>query len=349
MVPYVYRRPFDYRAPDVTRRLLFPPQAAQVSTYRGPIRLIYSGGIFRPSYTVVQPQPLYQPAADTFGANSSLSFSATGTLNGSVDPTTAIIAYDRIAKERMRWYRERWDDTPVRLINPIFSSWVPTGEALLKFDCSGTMLAITAGQMSGATSLTFSGTANTNNVSLLSGQTTLRFNGVAVMPATALISGSTSLSFTLPPVNVPTLRGATSLSFSLSGYALQRVRRISMRLTQNRIEMIMADDIVNEGSTCSIVAAFFSASNAVLTPATARYRIKDVSNDRIVKDWTVVTPAHEIQIDISAQDNGIYGDGGRSFKRFEDRVVVVQANYDTDAQYTKETAYRIKNLRGFDS
>lgn len=237
MVPYVYRRPHDYRAPHATQRLLFPPQTAQVATYRAPIRLIYSGGVFRPGYTVVPPEPRFQPAADSFGANSSLTFSASGTLAGSVDPTAIIVAFDKIAKERSRWHRERWDDSPIRLINPIFSSWNPSGAALLKFSLSGTMLGITAGEAIGSTSLTFTATANTSNVSLIEGQATLSFDAYSIQPNTILIAGSTSLSFTLPDVNVPTLRGSTSLSFSGSATARGYIKRITLVITHPSIEM----------------------------------------------------------------------------------------------------------------
>jgi hypothetical protein len=237
MVSYVYRRPHDYRAPSSIRRLLFPPQLSQVATYRGPLRLIYSGGVFRQGYTVVPLQPFYLPTVDSFGGNSSLSFAATGTLSGSSDPTAIIVAFSRIAKERARWHRERWDDSPIRAINPIFSSQHPTGAALLSFSATGTMLAVTAGEMFGSTSLTFNATANTSGVSLISGQATLSFDAYSVQPNTVLIAGSTSLTFTLPDVNVPTLQGSTSLTFSASGIVERRIKRISMVISHPRIQM----------------------------------------------------------------------------------------------------------------
>lgn len=98
-----------------------------------------------------------------------------------------------------------------------------------------------------------------------------------------------------------------------------------------------------------MTARFWGASNVASTPSTIRYRIKDVTNDRVVKDWTTVTPAHEVQIEVSAADNGVYLDGQRPFRRFEERVLVIQANYDEDTQYAEEIRYLIKNLRGFDS
>lgn len=99
----------------------------------------------------------------------------------------------------------------------------------------------------------------------------------------------------------------------------------------------------------NVQAKFFGRANEQSTPASIRYRIKDVTNDRIVTDWTAVTPAHSIDIEISAQENAIYQDGSRPFQRFETRVLVVQANYDTETQCSNEIQYMIKNLRGFDS
>jgi hypothetical protein len=237
MVSYVYRRPHDYRAPNATRHLLFPPQLPQVATYRGPLRLIYSGGVFRQGYTVVPSQPFYLPTVDSFGGNSSLSFAATGTLSGSSDPTAIIVAFSRIAKERARWHRERWDETPTRSVNPIFSSQHPTGATLLSFSASGTMLAVTAGEMFGSTSLTFNATANTDGVSLISGQATLSFDAYSIQPNTVLIAGSTSLTFTLPDVNVPTLRGSASLTFSAAATVVRRVRRIALSISMPHIEL----------------------------------------------------------------------------------------------------------------
>jgi hypothetical protein len=111
----------------------------------------------------------------------------------------------------------------------------------------------------------------------------------------------------------------------------------------------MTREVVNEASTMTVSAKFYGLSNVASTPSTVRYRIKDVTNDRVVKDWTTVTPAQSIEIAISAEDNEIYLDSTRPFKRFEERVLVIQANYDTETQYTEEIRYLIKNLRGFDS
>lgn len=111
----------------------------------------------------------------------------------------------------------------------------------------------------------------------------------------------------------------------------------------------MAKDVVNETSAFTLRTRYFGLGSSPQTPASLRYRIRDVSNDRIVRDWTILTPAELVDIFVSAPDNEIYDDDSRRRNHFEERVISVQANYDTDSQYADEYRYLIKNLRGFES
>lgn len=110
----------------------------------------------------------------------------------------------------------------------------------------------------------------------------------------------------------------------------------------------MAREFVNEGSACT-VRARFSNLGVLTAPASIRYRIKDVTNDRIVTDWTDVPAASSIEIEVTAEENAIYNDSSQAFRLWEHRVLVVQANYDTDNQFANEIPYMIRNLRGFNS
>jgi hypothetical protein len=110
----------------------------------------------------------------------------------------------------------------------------------------------------------------------------------------------------------------------------------------------MSRDLINEASAFTLMARFARA-NVATVPSTVRYRIKDVTNDRLVTDWTDVTPASAVTIEVTAEENEIYQDSSRPFRRREERVISVQANYDTDSQYTEEIRYLIRNLHGFDS
>lgn len=111
----------------------------------------------------------------------------------------------------------------------------------------------------------------------------------------------------------------------------------------------MTREVVNEASIMVVQAKFFGRSNQPVTPNSLRYRVKDVTNDRVVTDWTVIAPAQSVQVEVTAEENAVYLDGQRPFQRFEERVLVLQANYDTESQYAEEIRYLIKNLRGFDS
>ena len=111
----------------------------------------------------------------------------------------------------------------------------------------------------------------------------------------------------------------------------------------------MSQDVINEASAMSVLAKCYGMTNSPTAPSTLRYRLKDLTNDRVVTDWTPLTPAAEVEIELSAEQNRIYADGGRPFQRFEQRALVVQANYDSPTQHAQEIQYMIKNLRGFDS
>lgn len=111
----------------------------------------------------------------------------------------------------------------------------------------------------------------------------------------------------------------------------------------------MAKEVINETSAFTLRTRYFGIGGSTQIPASLRYRIRDVSNDRVVRDWTNLTPAESVDIFISAPDNEVYNDNSRRRNHFEERVVSVQANYDTDSQYADEYRYLVKNLRGFES
>lgn len=105
---------------------------------------------------------------------------------------------------------------------------------------------------------------------------------------------------------------------------------------------------VNESSTLTVQTRFYNLSNDPTAPNSARYLIRDVSNDRLVRDWTAVTPAALVDIEIAASDNDIYDPTPRQ-RRFEKRVLTVQANPGEATQYTDEFEYWIRNLAGIDN
>jgi hypothetical protein len=102
---------------------------------------------------------------------------------------------------------------------------------------------------------------------------------------------------------------------------------------------------VNESSTHTVRARFYDDSNDPTVPIAARYLIRDVSNDRLVRDWTSITPAAFVDIEIAASDNDLYENTPRQ-RRYEKRVLLVQANPGAVTQWTDEHEYWIRNLSG---
>lgn len=101
---------------------------------------------------------------------------------------------------------------------------------------------------------------------------------------------------------------------------------------------------VNESSAMTVRARFFNETGDLVTPTNARYLIRDISNDRLVRDWTSVSPAATVDIQVTASENDMYEHGRR--RKYERRVVTVQADTDTPTQRTDEIEYWVRNLAG---
>jgi hypothetical protein len=102
---------------------------------------------------------------------------------------------------------------------------------------------------------------------------------------------------------------------------------------------------VNESSAMTVRARFFNETGDLVSPTTARYLIRDLSNDRVVRDWTSLSPAATVDIAVTATDNDLY-QAARRERRFEKRVVTVQADTGTATQRTDEIEYWVRNLAG---
>jgi hypothetical protein len=102
---------------------------------------------------------------------------------------------------------------------------------------------------------------------------------------------------------------------------------------------------VNESSAMTVRARFFNETGALVSPTTSRYLIRDVSNDRLVRDWTSLSPAATVDISVTATDNELY-ESARRNRKFERRVVTVQADTGTPTQRTDEIEYWVRDLAG---
>lgn len=103
----------------------------------------------------------------------------------------------------------------------------------------------------------------------------------------------------------------------------------------------------NEASALTVRARFFNESGDLVTPTSARYLVRDLTNNRLVRDWTSLAPASQLDIQITAQDNELYE--RRSKRKFERRVVTVQADTDTPTQRTDEIEYWLRDLAGIEN
>jgi hypothetical protein len=102
---------------------------------------------------------------------------------------------------------------------------------------------------------------------------------------------------------------------------------------------------VREGSVCTIRARFFNDQQVPAVPQTARYRLRDVTNNRTIVDWTDVTPDSYIDVPIDPESNSIHRDS----VIYQENALVVQADVGLATQWTDEVRYQITNLKGYQS
>lgn len=98
----------------------------------------------------------------------------------------------------------------------------------------------------------------------------------------------------------------------------------------------------NEGQSFTATFKFFDSDWVASSPTTVRYRIDDVTNGSTVRDWTVVTPAAVLNIEVTPSDNDISDTGNKS----ERKQMVVQTNYGTDTQSVQTIDWYITNVQG---
>jgi hypothetical protein len=101
---------------------------------------------------------------------------------------------------------------------------------------------------------------------------------------------------------------------------------------------------VNEASTCTVRARFYSPASVPVQPTTARWTLRDTTNGRLLQDWTDITVT-DVYADITvpAQLNVIQNDR----VRYQEHALSVQANVGDTEQYTDEVRYKVKNLSAF--
>ncbi len=107
----------------------------------------------------------------------------------------------------------------------------------------------------------------------------------------------------------------------------------------------MARDVVNEASSCSLRVRFYDEDGAAKIPTTVHWRIRDLTNCRVIQDWTQVTTGSSVDLEITATMNAISG----GCHAYQEHVVSVQADQGLETQFSDEQRYVVANLQGFTS
>jgi hypothetical protein len=98
----------------------------------------------------------------------------------------------------------------------------------------------------------------------------------------------------------------------------------------------------NEGQSFTATFKFFDSAYVASSPLTLRYRIDDLTNRIMIRDWTVVSPSQTVDIEVTPDDNEIQNSGNAR----ERKQMVVQTNYETDTQSVQSIDWFIENLQG---
>ena len=96
----------------------------------------------------------------------------------------------------------------------------------------------------------------------------------------------------------------------------------------------------SEGASM-VATAYFREGDTAETPTTASYRIDCLTSGVEIKDWTSLTPAESIAIDITATENAIQNQGNR----FEKKQITVARNPDLDTQVRRTKTWKVINNR----
>ena len=98
----------------------------------------------------------------------------------------------------------------------------------------------------------------------------------------------------------------------------------------------------NEGQSFTATFKFFDSNYVPSSPTTLRYRIDCLTSGVVVKDWTVVTAAQSVDIEVSPDDNAIQN----TSSLLERKQMVAQSNYETATQSVETKEWNVKNLQG---
>jgi hypothetical protein len=100
---------------------------------------------------------------------------------------------------------------------------------------------------------------------------------------------------------------------------------------------------LNEGSRCFVKAKFTDKNNVPQIASSLQYRVDCETTNTVLQDWTTVTPAQTVEVQIDATVNHIV----RRNNATERKVVTFLANADpATGAFTGVQKYDLVNLQG---
>ena len=114
-------------------------------------------------------------------------------------------------------------------------------------------------------------------------------------------------------------------------------------MAADQVEIILPKTVFNERTGFTATARFLTrATGAALAPTSAEYKLYNLSNREMIKDWTALTPAVSIAIVISAIDNQIK----QNYRPNERMELVVSADRGLSTEVVQTAHYRLTNVGG---
>lgn len=107
-----------------------------------------------------------------------------------------------------------------------------------------------------------------------------------------------------------------------------------------QVEIQVPNTMVNEGSYVN-ATAYFRQSDAATTPTSAEYKVFNLSTWETTTDWTALSPAGSVSINVLAD---VRCESSRQ-ERYE---LIVRADSGLSTQAVGRREYRVRNLRGLE-
>lgn len=105
----------------------------------------------------------------------------------------------------------------------------------------------------------------------------------------------------------------------------------------------MAAPVLNESSVCWIKAKFFTRFDLAQIPSAVQYRLDCETTGQVILDWTTVTTAAALEVEVTAVQNVIINDRNL----VERKVMTVMANSDsTTERFNDQIKWDVLNQQG---